>query len=220
VAQAKPNLFNAPAILGWSVAIFVLTISSSAIYQPVSAQESSTRPIARLLRSPAEGMPYGRPRRATAASFSAPAGTANAGTASFPSMSEAMPIERRAFEVTNQARRQSGLAPLAWAPDLCRMARAHSENMARLSFFSHETPEGMRLRDRARAAGILHFKLLGENIAYNQGYEDPGAFAVGRWMISPGHRANILSDEFEASAIGVFVAADGAVYLTQAFIAR
>jgi uncharacterized protein YkwD len=100
------------------------------------------------------------------------------------------------------------------------MARTHSEKMARLSFFSHQTPEGMRLRDRARAAGILHFKLLGENIAYNQGYVDPGAYAVGRWMISPGHRANILSDEFEASAIGVFVAADGAVYLTQAFIAR
>jgi len=163
---------------------------------------------------------YGRPRRAIATSFSELAVTANASIASFPSIDDAGPIERRAFEVTNQARAQSGLAPLAWAPDLCRMARAHSEKMGRLGFFSHETPEGMRLRDRARAAGILHFKLLGENIAYNRNYEDPGAFAVGGWMISPGHRANILSGEFEASAIGVFVAADGAVYLTQAFIAR
>jgi uncharacterized protein YkwD len=76
------------------------------------------------------------------------------------------------------------------------------------------------LRDRARAVGISHFQLLGENIAYNQGFDDPGAFAVGRWMLSPGHRRNILSPEFQQSAIGVFVAPDGTVYLTQDFIAR
>jgi uncharacterized protein YkwD len=62
--------------------------------------------------------------------------------------------------------------------------------------------------------------LIAENIAYNQGYADPGAFAVDRWMISSGHRANILCPEFQASAIGTFVSADGAVYITQIFIAR
>ena len=99
------------------------------------------------------------------------------------------------------------------------MARAHSEKMARHGFFAHETPEGLRLKDRARAAGI-RFQVIGENIAYNQGYDDPGTFAVERWMISSGHRANILSREFRASGIGSFVARDGSVYLTQIFIAR
>jgi uncharacterized protein YkwD len=129
-------------------------------------------------------------------------------------------IERRAFEKTNLARVQNGLSPLVWDADLYRMARIHSEKMARDGYFSHITPEGMRLRDRARAAGILHFSVLGENIAYNQGYEDPGAFAVEKWMSSPGHRANILSPEFRASAIGTFVSADGSVFLTQVFITR
>jgi uncharacterized protein YkwD len=99
------------------------------------------------------------------------------------------------------------------------MARLHSEKMARQNFFSHRTPEGERLRDRARINGI-RFKVIAENIAYNRGYEDPGAFAVERWMISPGHRANILYEEFQSAAVGVFVSEDGSVYLTQAFIAR
>jgi uncharacterized protein YkwD len=129
-------------------------------------------------------------------------------------------IEKRAFEQTNLARIKNGLPPLAWDGEVCRMARAHSENMSRQGFFSHATPEGLRLRDRARLVGIIHYSVLGENIAYNQGYEDPGAFAVERWMLSPKHRANILSTEFRAMAIGTFIAPDGSVYLTQTFITR
>ena len=45
-------------------------------------------------------------------------------------------------------------------------------------------------------------------------------FAVERWMASDKHRANILSPEFKAMAIGSFVAPDGSVYLTQTFITR
>lgn len=129
-------------------------------------------------------------------------------------------IEKRAFEQTNLVRTQNGLPPLAWDGDVCRMARIHSESMSRYGYFSHVTPEGLRLRDRAREVGILRFVVLGENIAYNQGYEDPGAFAVERWMTSEKHRANILSPEFKAMAIGTFIAPDGSVYLTQTFITR
>ena len=129
-------------------------------------------------------------------------------------------IERRAFEQTNIARVKNGLPPLAWDADVCRMARIHSESMSRQGYFAHVTPEGLRLRDRARVAGILRYAVLGENIAYNQGFDDPGAFAVERWMQSEKHRANILSSEYRAMAIGSFIAADGSVYLTQTFITR
>ena len=141
-------------------------------------------------------------------------------TTTAPTLAEASDIERRAFDQTNQVRIKNGLPALEWDGDVCRMARTHSENMSRLNFFSHVTPDGLRLRDRARAAGILTYTVLGENIAYNQGYEDPGAFAVERWMASPKHRANILSNEFRAMAIGTFIAADGSVFLTQTFITR
>ena len=129
-------------------------------------------------------------------------------------------IEKRAFDQTNLIRVKNGLPPFVWDSDVCRMARIHSETMSRQSFFAHITPAGLHLRDRARAAGILRYAVLGENIAYNQGYEDPGAFAVEKWMESPKHRANILSSEFRAMAIGSFVAPDGSVYLTQTFITR
>jgi uncharacterized protein YkwD len=129
-------------------------------------------------------------------------------------------LEKRVFEQTNLARVQNGLAPLTWDADLCRMARVHSESMSRQQYFSHVTPEGLRLRERARAAGILQYWVLGENIAFNQGYDDPGAVAVEKWMQSPKHRANILSPEFRAMAVGSYVAPDGSVYLTQTFITR
>ena len=163
-----------------------------------SAQETKRQPVARLITS------------------IAPAPTLPAPSA----LVEPNAIERRAFEQTNVVRVQNGLPPFVWDADVCRMARTHSESMSRDGFFSHVTPAGLRLRDRARAAGILQYAVLGENIAYNQGFKDPGALAVEKWMESPKHRANILSPEFRGMAIGSFVAPDGSVYLTQTFIKR
>ena len=167
-------------------------------------QETKSQPVAKLIT------------RFTPATNA----TVNASATASPTLSEASDIERRAFEQTNRVRVQHGLPAFEWDGAVCRMARSHSESMSRLNFFSHTTPDGQRLRDRARAAGILTFTVLGENIAYNQGYEDPGAFAVERWMASDKHRANILSTEFRAMAIGTYVAPDGSVFLTQTFITR
>jgi uncharacterized protein YkwD len=172
--------------------------------QSALGQEAKSQPVARLIT------------RFTPTTTAATSVTPSAS----PSPAEASDIERRAFEQTNLVRVQHGLPALAWDADICRMARTHSESMSRLNYFSHNTPDGLRLRDRARAAGILTYTVLGENIAYNQGYEDPGAFAVERWMASEKHRANILSNEFRAMAIGTYIAPDGSVFLTQTFITR
>lgn len=129
-------------------------------------------------------------------------------------------VEKRAFEQTNLVRVKNGLRPLTWDADVCRMARIHSESMSQNHYFSHVTPEGKRLPERARAAGILKFSTLGENIAYSNGYDDPGAYIVEQWMQSSKHRANILSNEFRAMAIGSFIGPDGSIYLTQTFITR
>ncbi len=86
-----------------------------------------------------------------------------------PSLDEANPVERRAFEQTNLERVKNGLPPFVWDAGLCRMARDHSEHMARQGFFSHLSPGGLRLRDRARSVGIVRYAVLGENIAYNLG---------------------------------------------------
>lgn len=180
-----------------------------------SAQDAENALSARLISEPV--VSASRPRSVSAA-VGIPESVASTPVAH--SFNDATAIERRAFERTNDERAKAGLAPLTWDADLCRMARIHSENMARLNFFAHETPEGMRLKERARSLGVLGFRVIAENIAYNKGYADPGAFAVDRWMISAGHRANILYVGFQNSAIGSFVAKDGSVYLTQVFITR
>ena len=166
--------------------------------QSAFGQEAKSQPVARLITSITPVTKVSR--------ISAPV--------------EPNDIERRAFEQTNIIRVKNGLPPFVWDNDVCRMARTHSESMSRQGFFAHVTPDGLKLRDRARVAGILQYVVVGENIAYNQGYDDPGAFAVERWMLSSKHRANILSPEFRAMAIGSFVAPVGAVYLTQTFITR
>ena len=183
-------------------ALVLCALTLGAFCHPIAAQEAKPQPVARLI------------------SASAIKSTVHVSTVPGPSLDEANAIERRAFEQTNVIRVKNGLPPFVWDADVCRMARTHSESMSRLGFFSHTTPSGHRLRDRARVAGISQFSVLGENIAYNQGYDDPGAFAVERWMLSPKHRDNILSREFRAMAIGSFVAPDGSVYLTQTFITR
>ena len=106
----------------------------------------------------------------------------------------------------------------AWA--LTRIARYHSENMARDGILNHVDRDGLDLRGRAEVLGLHGWRALGENIAYNQGYSDPTAFAVERWMVSDKHRENILNGEFTHAGIGIARSADGRVFFTQVFMER
>ena len=177
------------------------------------AQSAGGRPVARLVTV----LPVPESRSRSAKSGKA---VVNAPLMKSPGLEEATAIERRVFEQTNSERKKQGLPLLIWDAALCRMARIHSQDMARVGSFTHLSPEGSRLRERAEAVGIVHYTVLGENIAYNLGYDDPGGFAVERWMLSPRHRANILYTEFKSMAVGTFVADDGSVFLTQTFLTR
>lgn len=211
----------------YSTLALMLLLALFAICQTAAAQNIQPRPVARLVSEPSAASGYARPRRvkpeesaaATEATASSRSSTA-ASASNLPSLDDATAIERRAFEQTNQARLENGLPAVEWDAELCRMARDHSEKMAQQGTLTHQTPEGMQLKERARSNGIRHFRVIGENLAFNKGYKDPGGFAVERWLNSSGHRANILYVGFQAAAIGSYVAADGSVYLTQVFIAR
>jgi uncharacterized protein YkwD len=129
-------------------------------------------------------------------------------------------LEKQAFNLLNSQRAAKGLSPLEWNDDVARIARLHSENMAKYKFFSHAGLDGLMVDDRADLCGVSRWKAIGENIAYNRGYDKPVEFAVERWMKSTAHRENLLNDRWKESAVGVAVSNDGAFYFTQVFLVR
>lgn len=129
-------------------------------------------------------------------------------------------VEARVFEMMNARRLLAGLRPLVWSDDLAAVARMHSQNMANGRFFSHKDLEGGFVDDRAARLGIFNWIAIGENIAFVKGYADPAVTAVEKWMNSPSHKQNILNQRWRQTAIGIAVADDGAIYLTQVFIER
>lgn len=201
-----------------SITSSMLLLAALVLCQSAFGQKIQPRPVARLVSEPTAEAVYSRPRRVNVEEEST--NHVEPRPAVSPTFDDANAIERHAFEQANLARLENGMPPLVWDAELCAMARAHSANMAQKEYFSHETREGLQLKERARANGIAHFRVIGENIAYNKGYDDPGGFAVERWMLSSGHRANILYVGFQSSAIGSYISADGSVYLTQVFITR
>jgi uncharacterized protein YkwD len=182
------------------------------------AKNAPSRPVARLLTASRQDIPS-RERARLVARAVAPAPAYGAVAAPAPAAA-ATGEERRAFELINAERRRRGLGPLAFDATLTRMARYHSQNMARQGFFNHTDRDGLDLSGRAQVLGVRGWKALAENIAYNQGYPDPAAFAVERWMISDKHRENILNGEFTHAGLGVVRGSDGRVFFTQVFMRR
>jgi uncharacterized protein YkwD len=129
-------------------------------------------------------------------------------------------VERIAFEVINRTRVEMGLQPLAWNEEIAEVAREHSQNMAEFRFFSHRGLDNKMVSDRADARGIRKWRAIGENIAYNRGYQDPVAKAVQLWLNSASHKSNMLDPNWRESAVGVAVADDGSYYFTQVFLVR
>ncbi len=135
-----------------------------------------------------------------------------------PAPTPSSTFEQEVVNLVNEARAQSGLAPLAYDPLLGGLAESHSEDMLQRDFFSHTTPDGVTFGNRVRQAEIPG--AAAENIG--AGYATPQAAVTG-WLNSPGHRANILNPNFTKIGVGhVFSANDPGAeqwnhYWTQVF---
>lgn len=129
-------------------------------------------------------------------------------------------LERLAFDILNEKRAANGLEALIWNEDIARVARIHSVNMARYKFFSHAGQDGTMVNNRADALGISHWRSIGENIAFNQGFKMPVESACEQWMQSASHRENILDKRWKETGIGIAVAPGGTYYFTQVFMLK
>ncbi|MFN2415694.1 MAG: protein kinase [Pyrinomonadaceae bacterium] len=128
--------------------------------------------------------------------------------------------EQRLMALVNEQRRRRGLQPLSLDGELSKVARQHAQGMARDGYFNHRDRGGKDVTARAKEVGLTDWKALTENIAYNQGFDDPTGFAVERWMISQKHRENILNREFTHAGVGIARTNDGTYYFTQVLMKR
>ena len=137
-----------------------------------------------------------------------------------PASAAAADLERQVFRLLNAERRVHGLQALEWSDEVAAVARLHSQNMADKGFFSHRGSDGSMVDDRADRMGLGEWRMIGENIAYMRGYEDPASLAVEKWMESTAHRKNLLGASWRESAVGVAITRDGTYYMTQVFLLR
>jgi uncharacterized protein YkwD len=116
-------------------------------------------------------------------------------------------IQAQMLAAVNTARatgRNCGTTFYKAAPPLVRDARldsvaqAHSADMAKNNYFSHNSLDGKSPFDRMEAAGYS-FSTAGENIA--AGYPDV-AHTMGQWLSSPGHCSNIMNPAYKNIGIG------------------
>jgi len=153
-------------------------------------------------------------------------------------------LELRIHYYVNKARKANGLKELEYDEKLADIARAHSIDMATNDFFDHHNLRGQDPTARAKAAGYNTYKNLAggwysdgiaENIAQNNLYtsttyingietshawqttDQIAASIVNSWMNSPGHRANILNNDYDKEGIGVAISSTDEVLATQDF---
>ena len=153
-------------------------------------------------------------------------------------------VERGVHAATNRARQREGAGALGLDRALSAVARRHSADMARRDFFDHHAPDGSDATARAARAGLTCRVQVGrrtysgyaENLAQVWTYsrwttrrtsagtqrtyewrslDGVVSETVDGWMRSPGHRRNLLLAHATREGIGVSIADDGAVYVTQ-----
>jgi uncharacterized protein YkwD len=108
------------------------------------------------------------------------------------------------LDLVNKERRERGLSELTMDPALRDLAREYSKILFQRGFFSHYTPEGKSPFDRMDEAQIV-YQNAGENLALAPSVQ----LSHQGLMNSPGHKANILSEDYHKVGIGVM---DGGIY--------
>ncbi|MGE5342301.1 MAG: CAP domain-containing protein [Candidatus Omnitrophota bacterium] len=123
-----------------------------------------------------------------------------------PSQSFISELEKQILDATNQERTKHGLNPLSDEPGLANTARFHSEDMAKRHYFNHIDPDK---KDPFYRIARIHRRFIGtggENILMiTKNSPDASVLAkqiVDNWMTSPGHRENILNNNYTVLGVG------------------
>ena len=116
----------------------------------------------------------------------------------------------RVIELVNQERTSRGLQPLLKHDGLMVAAAARARELSQR--YSHTRPDGSECFTILWHLGI-DYGYAGENIAMGQRTPE---IVMNDWMNSSGHRANILSENFDYIGVG-YTMVDGYPYWVQLF---
>ena len=117
-------------------------------------------------------------------------------------------LERVLFEKINEDRKSENLPALALDKTLCKIARAHADDMLKNDFFGHTGSDGRHTQQRARQAGLR--VPVYENIGWRSG-PDPKPEMVLEIQKSfmnepkdqPNHRYIMMLDKLKFVGVGV-----------------
>jgi len=100
--------------------------------------------------------------------------------------------------LVNKERAAAGLSPVAGLDSLNKLALTKATDMRTNNYFSHTSPTYGSPFDMMTSFGIT-YRAAGENIAMGQRTPEE---VMTAWMNSPGHKANILSKNFNYIGVG------------------
>lgn len=103
------------------------------------------------------------------------------------------------INLTNQTRRNLGLAELNTNIKLMSAAQAKAEHMSAQQYFAHVSPTGVTPWSWIRSTGYA-YQFAGENLAVH--FVEAEDVQQG-WLGSPTHRANIVNPRFAEIGVGV-----------------
>lgn len=121
-------------------------------------------------------------------------------------------LEAQMLQMVNTERRLAGLKTLSADSLLTIAARAHSADMLKRGYFSHNTPDGINPFQRLHKLNI-DYLYAGENLAMAPTLMK----AHNGLMRSPGHKANILNPSYGKVGIGILNAGIHGLMITQEF---
>ena len=126
-------------------------------------------------------------------------------------------LEADFHDQVNAVRSSRHLIALRRFSEIDRIARAHSQDMARRHYLSHVSPEGRNPVDRLHAGGVTGFTLAAENAGLTS-RGDPNNEILQGWLHSDDHRRNLYAPPFNGTGVGVAQASDGTFYYTQLYV--
>jgi uncharacterized protein YkwD len=132
-----------------------------------------------------------------------------------PGTKESAELERETFALINHYRKENELPVLGWDPDIAKVARGHSRDMATGEVgFGHE---GFGERMNKLKKALFGMRGGGENVFMTDNPEEVARTAVALWLKSPPHLKNIRGD-YNYSGMGIWRNGQGVIYFTQIFV--